>query len=121
MNDSTFPLDTDAMLATLVHIFASEGATVEVALLADAEAVIEADWQDRGYSEEWTFLIHLQVPVHLYSQVADDLKGYEKRILERAQPMLKPYPGHYLQGVTIGPLVIAEPDWRDKARNWVKG
>jgi len=110
--------DIEALLATSARLFASEGSMREVAILANAEQSIDRCGEDFGLN---IYNLYLQVPDSLYSQFSDEIEVCEALILKKVRILLKPYPDDDLANVIISPILSADEEWREKAKNRVTG
>jgi len=110
--------DIEALLATSARLFASEGSVRQVAILANAEYNIECCGE--GFNAD-IYNLYLQVPDYLYSQISDEIEVCEDLILKKVRILLKPYPDDDLANVIIGPILGAGEEWRENAKNWVRG
>lgn len=116
-----FPSDPEPLLATLARLFTLEGAAREVAVLANAEGRFDQTDYDNWNGGTFTYCLYLQIPESLYSQLFDELKPCEEKILEKAQHILAPFPNDILGRVAISPILKLDPSWREKARASLAG
>ena len=106
------------LIATLARLFAAEGRTKEVAILAHTEAEII---QTGGWNDGRDFNLILQIPYHLFCQLKSELDILENSIAEQTKLILKAYPNDALEIVIITPLMSANDGWQDKAKSWLAG
>ncbi|HEY9693542.1 MAG TPA: hypothetical protein V6D15_15135 [Oculatellaceae cyanobacterium] len=106
------------LLRALARLFASEGAAVEVAILANSLADIK-QLHDEFISKY--MLLYLEIPMYLYSQISIDIEKYEERILGKVILILRGSPGKLIDGVRIRPDLSEDPNWQEKAKVWLAG
>jgi len=119
--DDKGKVNPEPLLSTLARLFALEGAARELAILADAEAELEVTDYDNWDGGIYTFGLSLRIPEELYSQLYEDLKTCQDRILEKAQRVFSTSSSETLGSVSISPILKADPKWRDKARAILSG
>jgi len=111
--------DLEPLLATIVSLFANEGAAREVAILAEATATIEDVGSWSGMDE---ICILLRIHTHLFSQIVNEKQEVEDAIFRKADLVLKPYMSNWvLERVTISPELSTNPEWRSNAKVWLNG
>jgi hypothetical protein len=111
----------EPLLATLARLFAMDGATREVAILANAEADIFDSSYDNWNGGTTGYTLSLEIPTWLYSQIANDIESCETNLMEKSKPILKVYQNQYLEKICISPSLTADNEWRNKAKNWLSG
>jgi hypothetical protein len=121
MIDNDFTKNPEPLVATLARIYAAEGQAREVAILANAQIAIEQTDYDNWDGGTYLYSLYLQIPSNVYFQLGDEREAIEKSILEKAQPILRPFPHNWLKEVLILPITSAEEGWQDKARAWLSG
>jgi hypothetical protein len=122
---SNSPFNPEQVSRTLARLFAAEGASVEVAVLANSIAQFkQVGTEECGFGAfrniHW---LHLGVPVHVFTQVADRLSEIESSIARKLDLVTRCNPDDRVANVVVFPQ---EPDsqmegWRDKARVWLAG
>lgn len=107
------------LIATLARLFADEGRTKEVAILAhtDAEIIHTGGFSGGPYY----FNLILQIPYRLFCQLKPELDLLKSSISEQTELILKAYPNDVLQEVIITPLMSANDGWQDRAKTWLAG
>jgi hypothetical protein len=105
----------EAILSSLVHLFAYDGKAREVAILADAEGDLYHDG-DRFMTG---VTLTLRVNLDLYVQLANIKADCEKAIEDKASKLFGA--DEYLKGVSIEPRPSEDPQWREKAKAWLAG
>lgn len=113
--------DPSPLLGTVARLFAKDGSTKEVAILANASATIEQTDYDNWNGGTYKFAIYLQIPHWLYSQVESEMKEIEKHILEKIHPILLSYPNEDINEVLITPALATDTNWQEKAKTWLAG
>ncbi len=111
----------EPLLATLSAMLADQGATKEVAVLANSIAGIRQIDYDNWNGGTYIYGLFLQIPVWLFGKLSGQKQECEYRILEAAQLMLEPFPNDILRSVTITPIPEADQDWRNRATAWLAG
>lgn len=119
--DSENQINPEPLLATLARLFTLEGATREVAILANSTAQLRETEYDNWNGGTYFYCLDIKIPEWLYAQLNEMLNPCAERILNKAQPIFSPSPNLALSGVTITPILKVEPDWREKARASLAG
>jgi hypothetical protein len=109
--------DLEALLATTAQLFVLDGATREVAILANAEADLQ--WQEEDWGIDY-FRLCIRIPSWLYWQISGQLEKCEETIGEKVKSIVY-YSKQGIRGVSIFPLLSADSDWRAKAKSWLTG
>ena len=118
--------DPDPLLATMARFYVREGASVEIAVLANSDAWFYLDEDSLRYKsieEPDLYCLSLRVSNVIYSQIFEEKSKYEKKFAALAKDLIKPYlmPGDWLNRVSITTTLNAEDDWQDKAKAWLAG
>lgn len=121
MVDTDFTKNPEALAATLARLFAAEGRAREVAVLATAQIKIDQTDYDNWNGGTCIYSLYLRVPPDIYAQLGDEREVIEKSILEKAQPIIRPFPNDILAAVLIVPIITAEEGWQEKAKTWLTG
>ena len=123
MSDSKYEFwnDPNPLLATVARLFAKDGATREVAILANAAATIEQTDHDNWNGGTDIFAIYLQIPYWLYGQIDSEIKEIEESILEKIRPVLRHYPNDAVNEIVITPSLATDTNWQEKAKVWLAG
>ena len=118
---SNFFADPESILGTLARMFAADGAAREVALLTYSTPELGDARHDNwnGGSTFYTLILH--APINLYTQIAEDKEEIEKSIGNKIELFLQKNSNEYLDGVSIIPTAIDDPQWREKATAWLSG
>ncbi len=119
------PFDLERLAQTLASLFAYEGLPAEVALLAYSAVRLEETGYDNWNGGTTTYAFHLDVPVHIFSQVAvaGRQAEVEESILSKLKLLTRDRPNDLITSVVVAPLVPVErtEGWRDKAKAWLAG
>lgn len=112
----------EALLATAARLFFADGATREVAILADAQASLQGYEYDNGFNETRTHhCLNLEIPSWLYWQISDVREQFEEGFKEKLNEIAtRPYYS-YIDEVSITPVLNAGENWRDKAKRRLAG
>jgi hypothetical protein len=124
MTDSSsykFWEDPEPLLSTLARLFAREGATQEVAILATSRASIEHTEYDNWDGGTNFYTLYVRVPHWLFGRIEPSASEIGQRILEKAGPILRPSRGHFLRDVELVPDLVEDEHWREKAMAWLAG
>lgn len=105
MMQDEFPLDPSSILQGLRGFFSGEGTKREVELLRYAQVEVTQTAYDNWNGGTFYHCLHIRVPPSSYGHIADDQQACEKRLLEKAQILLRPYPNHILNQVCITPTL----------------
>jgi hypothetical protein len=116
-----FFANPESILGTLARLFASEGAAREVAILAHSAPELIETGYDNWNGGQTFYTLYLNIPLALYTQIEKSADELEKKILERLQVLLKQHDNEHVTKVRIGPSVVEDPQWREKAVAWLSG
>lgn len=116
----------EQLLATTARIFADEGSTREVAILASADASFELrDFYDSfGHSGSETidiYCLNLKIPSWTFSRLSGELDELEASIKDKVNKITPRSSRSHIGDVNILPIISASHDWREKAKRWVAG
>ncbi|AFY31010.1 hypothetical protein [Calothrix sp. PCC 7507] len=112
----------DPLMATLTSLFANEGCTKQVAILAEANAKIENVDYDNWNGGTEIYHFYLTIPAYLFSQIVDERDKLENKILEKVSYLLNPYMKNwYVRSVSISPMLSSDDQWREKAKAFTEG
>lgn len=122
--ESLNAFDPSPLLATMARLYAREGSSKEVAILADAKAwfnLVDTQFSMQGEPFD-LYRLCLQISNVTYSQIYDERGKYERKFLGLAQELMKPHlNGDWLDSVSIITVLNAEGDWQVKAKAWLAG
>lgn len=116
-----FFANPELILGTLARLFAADGAAREVAILAHSAPELVETGYDGWNGGQTFYTLYLHLPLALYTQIEKDIQDLEKKILERLQVLLKQHDNEHVASVSIGPSVVDDPQWREKAVAWLSG
>lgn len=117
--ESDFERDLDNFIAALARLFVHKGNAAAVAVLSQAAASLEYLRKDEwGRSEYW---VKLNVPQTVFNSVIDQIDDLERTLRTQAEVLIRRYGYVGSCGFVISPQLISDPDWRSKAKAWVKG
>jgi hypothetical protein len=114
----------DGVLGALARVFAGDGDTLGVALLALAKAKIEQTDFDNWDGGQYGYSVYLEVPENLYRQllaVKDEDRDYAKLIAHRLNQLTPQFRNERIDSVSITVELVDDPNWRDKAKAYVSG
>lgn len=122
MATQSIEADLEKVLGALTNLFASDGDTRAVAILAMSTASIRATDSDTSWSDLSTgYTIYLEVPPTLYEQIGTQLDDIEAQFLEKARPLARLYEHEWIAHFAISTELVMDPDWREKAKAWISG
>lgn len=113
--------DLEPLLATLARSFAIEGNAREVALLATGTASIEQTDFDNWDGGTYGYTVYLQVPAPLYAQLEAERDKLEEKLKERLANLVRGRGNVWIQACQISTEIVADPRWRNKAKDWLQG
>jgi hypothetical protein len=113
--------DLEKILGALTNLFASDGNTRAVAILAMGSASIKQTDYDNWDGGQNGYTIYIQVPNTLYDQISSDLQAIEESFKEKSQAIARLYEREWIAGFVITTELVVDPEWREKAKAWVAG
>lgn len=119
--DRSLTNDLEKILNAVARGFAAEGKAREVALLAHSKAKIEQTNYDNWNGGTYGYTVYLEVPAHLYLQVANDREKLERTLQDRSTDLIRMYENENIEGFTIVAELPNDDRWREKAKSWVSG
>lgn len=114
-------LDLEKVLGALANLFASDGDTRAVAILALGKTSIlqtEFDGWDGGQTG---FTVYIEIPQNLYHQLEGKQNEIEESFKERSMEIVRLYDREWIAAFVITTELVDDPNWRDKAKSWVAG
>ncbi|MGG4141748.1 hypothetical protein ABEW34_01345 [Paenibacillus algorifonticola] len=120
MSEEYFIKDSNSHLATIVRLFALEGATKEVAVLANAVSSAQQTDYDNWNSGTYLYTLYLKVNIPLYAQIENEIETIQQNILNKLNKSIAEE-GHFYRNVEISPKLSEDPEWRGKAKSWLAG
>jgi hypothetical protein len=119
-----FQWDFDDFIAALARTFVHQGNAAAVAVLSEGNAAYE--YKGRLYNSNYgghlpTFDARLDVAQAVFNSVIDRIFNLETELREQAEILMRRYPEVYLRNFVICPQYVKDPDWRLKAKAWLKG
>jgi hypothetical protein len=120
MDLDIYAQNPEPFLATIAELLINQGDTAAVAVLANCKGFI---YQNGYYSIDGDsgYVINLEIPSRLYSQIQSIREQIEKKILTIAWAITRTADEQYIHAVLIEPEINEKADWRDYANNWVAG
>jgi hypothetical protein len=116
-----FEVGFDEFIATLARIFAHRGNAAGVAVLSEGNATPRHKWTDPDIGGIAHYEAWLNVPQAVFNSVVDRIYDLEKELLAQAKVRMRSDPGVVLENFIIYPQLVGDPDWRAKAKAWLKG
>ena len=108
-------------VGTLARLFAMDGAALEFAVLAHAEAQFVHTGYDNWNGGTDTYSLCLALPTILYAQIFEQLEEVQTRIGDKLRLLWKSYTDDWFGGVQIVPALDVSDDWQEKAKAWLAG
>lgn len=118
--EDNFIKQTESYLATIVRLFAMEGAAREVAILANSEATAVQTDYDNWNGGTYIYTLYLQLPITLYTQIEKEKKEIEENILTKINTVILSEDS-YFRTVSITLKLLNDTTWREKANVWLSG
>jgi hypothetical protein len=115
-----FEVGLDEFIAALARIFAHRGNAAAVAVLSEGNATPRRKWTDRESGLEH-YDAWLNVPQAVFNSVVNRIYALEKELLSQAEVLMRGDPGVVLENFVIYPQTVGDPDWRAKAKAWLRG
>jgi hypothetical protein len=114
--------DLEKILAAMARLYSEKGKAREVAALALSKAKIEqSDYEEDESGPRYGYWIYLEVPYTLYHQLANDVEKIESDFKVKASRVTRMYADEWVHGFTIETELIADEDWRKKAKAYLTG
>jgi hypothetical protein len=119
-----FQWDFDDFIAALARTFVHRGNAAAVAVLSEGNAACE--YKGEQYSDDYqgqraTYDARLDVPQAVFNSVIDRIFDLEKELREQAEILMRRDPEVFLRSFVICPQYVRDPDWRLKAKAWLRG
>lgn len=117
-----FPLDVDALVASIAEILKVKGQARELAILVNAHIRIAQKSFDNwnGGTRGWSLTCDL--PASLYARFSDDERTESERgLCDAAVQFFRTFPNDRVDEVMIGPAATSHSDWRSAANEWLSG
>jgi len=111
----------DKILAAMAKMFAQEGRTREVAILAHSESRIEQTAYDNWDGGTYGYTVCLQLAPHHYAQLTDQQVEIEKVFCQKAVNLTRTYPNESIDAFMLTTELVEDPTWRDRAKQWISG
>lgn len=111
----------DQVLGALNSLFAEEGASKEVAVLALSKATIEETSFDRWDGGIYGYTVHLQIPPNFYAQLGAELEAIEKTLCEKVRQITRLFHQQFIEAFVITTELVEDTQWREKARVYLTG
>jgi hypothetical protein len=117
----TLTNDLEGVLGAIAGILAQDGMAREVAILANSKASILHTDHDNWDGGIDGYTIYLEIPAHLYTQLADKQTEVEELLKLKAQNITRLYPQEWIQAFVITTELPTDDGWREKAKTWLNG
>lgn len=109
----------DKLLPTIIKLLAYDGDAAAIAVLTYAAPSLEHEqaWDGKYYTH-----LQLRLPTHIFAQIQHRKTDLEKCICEKAELIDSDHAQESsIEFVDISPLMVSEPDWREKSKAWLAG
>ena len=117
--EAIFESNFDDLIGSFASIFAHRGNAAAVAVLSEAKVTLEekgCDHDGDRWYDAWLF-----VPQVVFNSVADRIGELENELRDGFGILVRPYYGVCFDKFIIQPKNKHDPDWRGKAKAWLKG
>ena len=104
----------------LTNLFASDGDTRAVAIIALGKATILQTDYDNWDGGQTGFTVYIEIPQNLYHQLEGKHGEIEETFKEKAKEIVRLYEREWIAGFVITTELVEDPHWR-KAKSWVAG
>lgn len=113
--------DLEGLSNTLAHLFAQQGNTSAVAVLALAQPTLEFVSHDNWDGGTDYHRLVLAVPKTLYAQLGEERIQLEQTILKQVEEIFGTQQYQILNTVKITVQLTSTDKWREKAAEWIAG
>jgi len=110
-NSLRLPQEIERHVASLSRVYNLKNQKVLQQLLVNAETTLEEYSYDNWDGGQYGFLLHLQVPDTVYSEIIEEKEEYEKEIENSLNKLIKT-PGESIDRVSIEMRLIENDNWR---------
>ncbi|MBA9088394.1 hypothetical protein FHR92_004893 [Fontibacillus solani] len=121
MSEDFFIKQSEAFLATVARLFALEGATKEVAVLANSSSKVEQTDYDNWNGGTYLYTLFLEISIPLYVQLQNEIEEIQQNIFDKLNQVIPDGSNSYFRNVVITAQLSDDPNWREKAKNWLSG
>jgi hypothetical protein len=104
MGDAEFPKPVAEVIATLTEIFRHQREMQLVELLESSHASLDNTHYDNYNGGTYTWVLRLDVPVHLFASIEPRLSEIEEQIQGKATYFTRGFPNDHLGAVVIAPI-----------------
>ena len=108
------PKEIEKYIASLLQIYKRKNHDLMQRLLVNAEINIEEHSYDNWDGGQYGFLLHLQVPEAVFSEIIDVKDDYEKEINNKINKLIS-IPGEYIDLVSIEMQLMQDDNWRERS------
>lgn len=100
---------------------ASEGATKEVAILANSFSKVEQTDSDNWNGGTNLYTLFLEISIPFFVQVQNEIEVIQQNIALKLNQVIPDGSNNYFRNVAISAQLSNDPNWREKAKNWLSG
>jgi hypothetical protein len=108
------PNEIERYVASLAQIYKRKNQDFLQRLLVNAEVNIEEHSYDNLDGGQYGFLLHLQVPEAIFSEIIDVKDNYEEEIKNKINKLIS-IPGEFIDLVSIEMQLLEDDNWREKS------
>jgi len=120
MSEDYFIDQSESHLSTIVRLFALEGATKEVTVLANAESSVYQTDYDNWNGGTYLYTLYLKVEISVYTQIENEIEEIQQNIYNKLNKVASEEAYCY-RNVEISAKLSTDSNWRDKAKSWLAG
>lgn len=115
---SSIANDYDKILGALANLFATDGDTRAVSILAQATATVRDTEYDNWDGGQTGFTFYLEIPQSLYHRLDGKQGEIEESFKKRSEELSRLYNNEWIAGFVITTELARDPEWREKAAQW---
>ena len=116
MIDRSLSDDCDKILGALANVFADEGNTRAVAILALGEATIKQTNYDGWDGGQYGYTVYIQIPQQLYWQMKGEQIAIEEDFCKKVQQITRLYSNESIDAFIIATQLQTDPRWRKRPK-----
>lgn len=120
MSEDFFLKQSEAHLATIVRLFALDGSTKEVAVLANSISTVSQTDYDNWNGGRFLYTLYLKIAIPFYAQIQNEIEEIQTNIYNKLNQIVFE-DSHYYRNVEITAKLSDDLNWRDKANSWLSG
>jgi len=108
------PREIERFVASVSRVYGNKKQELAQKLLANAAITIEENSYDNWDGGQTGFLLHLQIPDVLFSEILEAKDKYEEDIRKNLNSLVN-IPHEFIDSVSIEMRLVDDEDWREKS------